>query len=75
MSAAIAAVLVTWKIGRGQLSIAKEQRAISQQQANTAALQAQLANIRLQHDLYDRRYKMYEVVKQFIIKIYKSLVL
>jgi hypothetical protein len=42
---------------------------LNQQQADTAALQAELANVRLQHDLYDRRYKLYEFTKVFVLRI------
>jgi hypothetical protein len=43
--AASAAVFVTWRLGRDQLGIAK-------QQATTARQQAELAAVRLQHDLF-----------------------
>ena len=46
--AAFTAAGIAWRFGRVQADIAA-------QQASTAALQAELANVRLQHDLYDRR--------------------
>src|SRR3954451_19334371 len=63
--AACTAVFITWRIGKNQIRIA-------QQQADTAALQAKLADVRLQHDLYDRRYKLYETAKSFSIPIVRD---
>jgi hypothetical protein len=60
--AAGAAVFVTWRLGKNQVTV-------GQQQANTAALQAELADVRLQHDLYDRRYKLYESTKTFVLRV------
>jgi hypothetical protein len=54
--AAAAAVFVTWRLGKGQLRIAK-------QQAATAHQQAELAAIRLQHDLFDRRFTVYDATR------------
>jgi hypothetical protein len=58
MTAAIVAVFVTYRLGRGQL--------------DTAELQARLATVRLKHDLFDRRYEIYEVVFVFLIEIIKT---
>ena len=58
--AAAAAVFVTWRIGRGQLSIAKQQAEIAQQQA-------ELATVRLQHELYDRRFAIFEAARNFLV--------
>src|SRR5437773_4185799 len=60
--AAFTAAGIAWRFGRVQADIAA-------QQASTAALQAELANVRLQHDLYDRRYKIYATVKAFLVQI------
>lgn len=57
--AATVAVIVTWCLGRGQLSIA-------QLQAGTAQQQAELAAIRLQHDLFDRRFAVYDATRELI---------
>jgi hypothetical protein len=60
--AASAAVFVTWRLGRAQHRVAADQAKIAQ-------LQADLATVRLQHDLFDRRYEIYEIVFMFIIEI------
>jgi hypothetical protein len=60
--AAGAAVFVTFKLG-------KAQQAVAQQQAKIAQTQATLATVRLQHDLYDRRYKLFEVARSFLAQI------
>ena len=65
MLAAGAAVFVTWRLGRNQL-------AISQQQAESARQQADLSIVRLQHDLFDRRWEIYDVVFFFLIEILQS---
>jgi hypothetical protein len=57
-----AAVYVAWKIGQAQITLGRRQ-------ADTAELQAALANVRLKHDVFDRRYKIYETVFMFLIKI------
>jgi hypothetical protein len=44
----------------GSLSIAKQQAAIAQQQA-------ELATIRLQHELYDRRFTIFEAARNFLV--------
>jgi hypothetical protein len=58
--AAGAAVFVTWRLGRGQLDIAKQQAAIAERQANLAAA-------RLQHDQYERRYAVYVAALTFVL--------
>ena len=62
--AAGAAVFVTWKIGKGQLTIADQQRGIAEQQANLAA-------VRLKHDLFDRRFEVYEITRSFLLEIFQ----
>jgi hypothetical protein len=59
--AASVAVFVTWRLGSGQLSIAKQQAATAQQQAELAA-------VRLQHDLFDRRFAIYEAAQKLVKK-------
>jgi hypothetical protein len=60
--AAFAAVFVTWRLGRAQYRVAADQAKIAQ-------LQADLATVRLQHDLFDRRYEIFEIVFLFILEI------
>lgn len=60
--AAAAAVFVTWRLGSGQLRIAKQQAAIARQQA-------ELATVRLQHDLFDRRFAVYEAAHKLLLEI------
>jgi hypothetical protein len=52
ITAAAVAVFITWRLGRGQLAIAKQQAVTAQQQANTALK-------RLNLDLYERRFNIY----------------
>jgi hypothetical protein len=61
ITGAAAAVFVTWRIGIGQLGIAKQQSTVAQQQA-------QLAAVRLQHDLFDRRFALFEAARTFLVK-------
>jgi hypothetical protein len=61
--AATAAVFVTWRLGRGQLRIAEEQKRIAQQQAELAAA-------RLRHDLYDRRFAVYTATQELVSSIF-----
>jgi hypothetical protein len=63
--AAGAASYIAYRFGKGQLGIAEEQKRIAQQQAH-------LATVRLKHDLFDRRYEIYEVVFFFLIEIFQS---
>jgi hypothetical protein len=60
--AAFTAAGITWRFGRVQADIAA-------QQANTGAFQAHLASVRLQHDLYNRRYAVYASVKAFLVQV------
>jgi len=53
--AAAAAVFVTWRLGRGQLRIAQQQ--------------AQLALVRLQHDLFERRIAVFDAVRDLIKEV------
>lgn len=61
--AATAAVIVTWRLGKSQLRIAE-------QQATLAKQQAALAGVRLQHDLFDRRFKVYDAAKTLCLEVY-----
>jgi hypothetical protein len=63
--AAVAAVFVTWWLGNGQLRIAK-------QQAATARQQAELAAVRLQHDLFDRRFAIYEAAQKLALEVFET---
>ncbi|MBV8888866.1 MAG: hypothetical protein JO267_06325 [Alphaproteobacteria bacterium] len=59
--AAGAAVFVTWRLGKSQLNISEEQKAIAYQQMKLAA-------DRLQLDRYDRRFRIYNEARRFIIE-------
>jgi hypothetical protein len=59
--ASIAAFSVAWRIGKGQLTVGR-------QQADTATQQAHIAAVRLQHDLFDRRFGIYEEVQKLCIE-------
>jgi hypothetical protein len=59
--AAVAAVCVTWRLGKGQLQIGK-------QQSTAARQQAELAAVRLRHDLFDRRFELFEAARTFLIQ-------
>jgi hypothetical protein len=72
MLAAGAAVFVTWRLGRNQLAIAQQQAETARQQADIARQQADLSIVRLQHDLFDRRWEIYDVVFFFLIEILQS---
>jgi hypothetical protein len=61
--AAAAAVFVTWRFGQGQLHVAE-------QQAATARQQAELAAVRLQHDLFDRRFAIYEAAHKLAVEVF-----
>jgi hypothetical protein len=63
--AASVAVYFTWRLGQGQLAIAK-------QQATIATQQAKLADIRLQHDLFDRRYAVYEAAQKLLFEVLRE---
>lgn len=57
---ALAAIFVTWRLGKGQLQIAREQSTVAQQQERLAA-------VRLQHDLFDRRFALFEAARLFLV--------
>jgi hypothetical protein len=59
--AACVAVYFTRQLGKGQLAIAKRQ-------ADIAAQQARLADVRLRHDLYDRRFAVYDAARMFFLR-------
>jgi hypothetical protein len=63
--AAAVAALIAWHFGATQAAIA-------QRQVDTAALQADLAQVRLQHDLYDRRYRLYEIAQSFLVQVVRT---
>jgi len=58
--AAGAALWVTWRFNSRQASIA-------QQQAATARQQADIASMRLQYDLFDRRFRVYNEAKTLLV--------
>ena len=57
--AAAVAVFVTWRLGRGQLRIAKQQATTARQQAETALDQ-------LRYNLFEKRYAIYNTAKEMI---------
>jgi hypothetical protein len=57
--AAFAALRVTARLGKGQLGVATQQEKIARQQA-------ELADIRLKHDVFDRRFEVYEATRNFL---------
>lgn len=61
-----AAVFVAWTVGQGQLSIARRQADIAEQQAK-------LADIRMRHDLYDRRFKIYEAARALVVAVFRRV--
>ncbi len=56
---AAAAVFVTWRLGKGQLTIAE-------QQARTAKPQADTAFDQLRYNLFEKRYAIYKDVQNLI---------
>lgn len=60
--AAFVAVFVTYHFGRTQEQIAREQARIARQQTS-------LAEIRLTHDLYDRRFPIFDVTSRLLFEI------
>jgi len=70
--AAGAAVLVTHRLGSRQVEIARQQTVTAQQQAATAKQQADTALDRLRYDLFDKRYKIYEAVKELIVDVVRN---
>jgi len=63
--AAVAAVFVTWKLGQGQLAIARQQAEIAKQQASMAA-------VRLQHDLFEKRIAVFNAAKDLILEVFHN---
>jgi hypothetical protein len=63
--AACAAVYVTWRLGQSQLSIGARQADIANQQV-------ELASIRLQHDLFDRRFAIFEATQKLLIEVLET---
>jgi hypothetical protein len=63
--AAVAAVFVTLRLGQAQLRIAD-------QQAATARQQAELAAVRLQHDLFERRFAVYEAARDLALEVLET---
>jgi hypothetical protein len=59
--AALVAARITYKFGKTQAIIAQQQTDVAQQQAR-------FAEVRLQHDLFDRRFKIYQAVRIFVIE-------
>lgn len=60
--AAATAVFVTWRLGR-------KQRDIAERQAATACQQARLAEVRLQHDLFERRFAVFDAVRDLLLEV------
>ena len=56
-----AAIFVTWRLGQGQLRISKQQSTVARQQA-------ELAVVRLRHDLFDRRFALFEAARTFLVQ-------
>jgi len=63
--AAGVAVYVTWRLGQGQIMIAKRQ-------ADIADEQAKFASVRLQHDLFDRRFAVFEATQKLLIEVLET---
>jgi hypothetical protein len=59
--AATAAAVITWYFGRTQARIATSQAAIARKQVELAA-------VRLQHDLYDRRFAVYNAARTLLVQ-------
>jgi hypothetical protein len=55
-------VYFTRQLGKGQLAVATRQ-------ADIAAQQARLADVRLQHDLFDRRFEIYEAARNLLLDV------
>src|SRR5258708_707896 len=61
-AAAAAALVVTHRLGKGQLRIAEEQK-------NIAHEQKELADLKLKSDLFDRRFAIYEEIRLLLIEV------
>lgn len=59
--AATVAAVITFHFGRVQSDIARTQAKISRQQA-------EVSSIRLQHDLYDRRYEIFTIAWDLLVR-------
>jgi hypothetical protein len=57
-------VYFTRQLGKGQLAVATRQ-------ADIAAQQARLADVRLQHDLFDRRFEIYEAARNLLLDVFR----
>ncbi|MGH7037356.1 MAG: hypothetical protein ACREE4_12785 [Stellaceae bacterium] len=60
--AALVAVFVTYHFGRTQEQIAREQARIARQQAS-------MAEVRLTHDLYNRRFPIFDAASRLLFEI------
>jgi len=56
--AAAAAVFVTWRLGRGQLRVAEQQ--------------AKFAEVRLQHDLFERRIAVFDAARDLLLEVFRT---
>jgi len=63
--AAGVAVYFTRQLGKGQLAIAKRQADIADQQGR-------LADIRMRHDLFDRRFEIYEAARNLLLEVFSN---
>jgi len=63
--AAIAAAGITLYFNRAQTRIAREQ-------ANTAKQQAELAVVRLQHDLFERRIAVFDAARDLLLEVFEK---
>jgi hypothetical protein len=67
-----AAVLVTWQLGKTQAQIARTQADTAQAQRQIAESQRDIAFDKLKHDLFDKRYEIYQAAKAIIEAILKD---
>src|ERR1700690_61207 len=63
--AAIVAVRITSRLGKDQLRIAEEQK-------NIASEQTRLADVRLQHDLFEKRIAVFDAVRDLILEVFRA---
>jgi hypothetical protein len=66
--AATAALVVTWRFNSRQANIAE-------QQAATARQQADIASMRLQYDLFERRFRVYNEAKTLLVYLQRENIL
>jgi hypothetical protein len=64
--AAGVAVYFTRQLGKGQLAVATRQADIADQQAK-------LADTRMRHDLYERRFKIYEAARALVVAVFRRV--